>query len=99
MEELGVTGAPMSPTVSLPTDTIQRSHGEDDITAVAGEDGNRPTRMSRVSRLFNPLRRSSVNAEAQVAAETDQEAEYNEELVDWLDIIGKQLPSAVYNAY
>lgn len=91
MAELGLEGtSPLSPSVSMPPAPAlvrSRSDGE----AGVDEDETKKQRRSLVGRIFRPnFRRTSVPAPAQGEGEllAREEDEYNEELVDWLDIIG-----------
>ncbi|PNY24993.1 Uncharacterized protein TCAP_05079 [Tolypocladium capitatum] len=87
--ELGITGTPISPTMSLPERTLRN-----DAPAEweAGPARRRPNRLGRVSRIFWPGfgKRDPAQTGA-TAAESRQDDEYDEELVDWLDIIDPEV--------
>lgn len=87
MGELGITGSPISPAVSLPERTLSNdgAGGEG-----AGPARGKPKRLGRVSRMLWPGFGKRDPAQTGAAtAESRQDDEYDEELVDWLDIIGK----------
>lgn len=88
MAELGMEGTPpLSASASMPTaNPLERSRteGEADVEYADGK----KHRQSIVGRLFRPsFRRASVGPPPE-AVDPRVEDEYNEELVDWLDIIG-----------
>ena len=89
MAELGMgSTSPLSPSMSMPTaPAFERSHSD----AEAGYDeetNKRPRRRTIVGRILRPgFRRSSVQPLATQAGPAPSD-EYNQELVDWLDIIG-----------
>lgn len=88
MAELGLEGtSPLSPSVSLPpAPALERSHSDGEA-GVDEAEGKKP-RRSIVGRLWKPsFRRTSVTAPTQGVDPMDTD-EYNDELVDWLDIIG-----------
>ncbi|KAK2596645.1 hypothetical protein QQS21_006266 [Conoideocrella luteorostrata] len=96
MAELGLAPAgtsPLSPSASMPVAAgLERSHSMGEMGADETEIV-RPARRSLVGRIFRPgLRRSSVVPPApQQDAGARHEDEYNEELVDWLDIIDPEV--------
>ena len=87
MEELGVTASSVSPAQSLPELDGEEVGGEEVEDGVPPR--NRMPTMRRVSRLFWPggSRRQEEAPERLRRATIGDE--YAEELVDWLDIIGK----------
>ncbi|GAO13439.1 hypothetical protein UVI_02014420 [Ustilaginoidea virens] len=101
MAELGLAGAgpadtlPFSPrAAAMPLEPPlgrRRSAGEAGI----GEAQHKPQRSSLVGRIFRPnLRRSMVvhpPPETRVYADPRHPDEYNEQLVDWLDIIDPEV--------
>lgn len=69
-----------------PAPALERSHsaGEVDVD----EEASKQHRRSFVGRILRPsFRRSSVAPQVEAVDPRDTD-EYNEELVDWLDIIG-----------
>lgn len=99
LAELGIPPSPISPARSLPEEPLD----EDDPRrpSVHADPGRRLTRKRKLSRLFWPggsINRGSPAPPADTNAIMDpahqhqsqaQSDEYGEELVDWLDIIGK----------
>lgn len=97
MAELGLEGtSPLSPSMSMPpAPVLVRSHSDGEAGVDEDENKKQTRRRSLVGRLFRPnSRRASVLAPApedRVVISRDED-EYNEELVDWLDIIGMFSP-------
>lgn len=100
MAELGIT-SPISPARSLPEDPLAEDEAR--RLSVGSEPARRLTRKKKLSRLFWPggsLSRGSpappgdtqAGIDAAQAHAQPQSDEYGEELVDWLDIIGKLPP-------
>ncbi|KAG8413894.1 hypothetical protein J3459_015054 [Metarhizium acridum] len=91
MAELGLGGtSPLNPSVSMPpAPALERSHSDGE--AGVDEAEGKKQRRSIVGRLWKPsFRRTSVTAPAEGADSRDTD-EYNEELVDWLDIIDPEV--------
>ncbi|KAK9436525.1 integral membrane protein [Metarhizium brunneum] len=91
MAELGLEGtSPLSPSMSMPpAPALERSHSDGEA-GVDEAEGKKP-RRSIVGRLWKPsFRRTSVTAPAQGVDPMDTD-EYNDELVDWLDIIDPEV--------
>lgn len=89
MAELGMAGtSPISPSISAPMSGLQRSHSDTEMEiAGPGEQEGKPAK-GRLSRMIWPsFRRASVG-QAPAEQLSPEEEEYNEELVDWLDIVG-----------
>ena len=102
MEELSAASRPPSPVHSLPERRLSLSRNQ---TGTGPPDGpQRLQRMRNMSRFFRPRRQSQQGA-PQIAQQEPEEAsareasaraeeEYNERLVDYLDTIGRLLPSS-----
>ncbi|ODA77444.1 hypothetical protein RJ55_07073 [Drechmeria coniospora] len=83
-DELAATRShlPLTPTLSLPEHAFSRRRE-------TGDEARRK-RLGRVSRLFRPGA-SKREAQAPSSKVREEESEYNEELVDWLDIIDPEV--------
>ena len=92
MEELGAAyNEPISPAQSLPDDRLDLSRNQTDPGV---EDGPpRLHRMRRMSRMFWPRRQAQdqqgVGEETGQPSATQEDQEYDEMLVDYLDTVGK----------
>jgi hypothetical protein len=88
MDELGVTGTPISPTVSLPEQEIDRAYDE----SQPAPPRTRLQKMRKASRMFWPGGNKGQSSQQQDPDQVQRQQfddEYGSELVDWLDIIGK----------
>ncbi|KAK7421473.1 hypothetical protein QQX98_002172 [Neonectria punicea] len=92
MAELGMAStSPISPTMSLPEHTISPTQGpaQDPIP-----ERTRLQRARRLSRMFWPGHHQQSEGHAappSQADDDDDDDEYNQELVDWLDIIDPEV--------
>ena len=87
MGELGITGSPMSPTVSVPEPALSNDGalGEEDVPVQ-----RKPSRLARVSKRFWPgSRKRDADDMGVTSVPSRPDDEYDAELVDWLDIIGE----------
>lgn len=99
MAELGMN-SPISPARSLPEDPLEDDDGR--RMSVGSEPSRRLSRKRKLSRLFWPGGSINRGSQAQAPpadaqanfdaarAQQPQSDEYGEDLVDWLDIIGKR---------
>jgi hypothetical protein len=87
MAELGLEGtSPITASATTPPGpTLEKSHSAGE--AGVDEDDGKKQKRSIVGRLFRPRSKAFVAAPLN-GFDPDDDDEYNEELVDWLDIVG-----------